>query len=153
MAVFGLAMLWERSLILAGALGTMRRQLERCIEYAQERRQFNQPIGKFQAVSHRIVEMKLRLETARLLFNEGNDLRDKGELQAALDRYVAANELAQGESGIDAGNQPADVERDQHGRGTKGAQRRNSPAPDQPTWLRKSVRLMISFLYPQQARR
>ena len=58
---------WERSCILASSVGAMQRQLERCIEYAQERRQFGQPIGKFQAVSNRIVDMKVRLETARLL--------------------------------------------------------------------------------------
>jgi L-prolyl-PCP dehydrogenase len=67
MAIFSRAMLWERSLILASAVGTMQRQLERCIEYAKERQQFGQAIGSFQAVSHRIVEMQLRLETARLL--------------------------------------------------------------------------------------
>ena len=67
MAIFNRAMLWERSLILASAVGTMRRQLERCIEYARERQQFGQAIGSYQAVSHRIVEMQLRLETARLL--------------------------------------------------------------------------------------
>ena len=67
MAVFNLAMLWERSLILAGSIGAMRRQLERCIDYAKERRQFGKPIADFQAVSHRIVEMRLRLDAARLL--------------------------------------------------------------------------------------
>lgn len=67
MAIFNQAMLWERSLILAGSVGAMQRQLERCIEYAGERRQFGQPIGKFQAVSHTIADMKVRLETARLL--------------------------------------------------------------------------------------
>ena len=39
---------WERSCILAGIIGGMERQLERSIKYAKTRRQFNQPIGKFQ---------------------------------------------------------------------------------------------------------
>jgi alkylation response protein AidB-like acyl-CoA dehydrogenase len=45
----------------------MQRQLERCIEYARQRQQFGQAIGKFQSVANRIVDMKIRLETARLL--------------------------------------------------------------------------------------
>src|SRR4029453_13216794 len=48
-------------------LGTMQRQLERCVEHARRRKQFGQPIGKFQSVANRIVDMKLRYETARLL--------------------------------------------------------------------------------------
>ena len=67
MAAFNSSMEWERSCILASTVGAMQRQLERCIEYASERKQFGQPIGTFQAVSHRIVDMKLRVETARLL--------------------------------------------------------------------------------------
>jgi alkylation response protein AidB-like acyl-CoA dehydrogenase len=67
MAIFNVAMLWERSCILASTVGAMQRQLERCIEYAKERKQFGQPIGKFQAVSHRIADMHVRVETARLL--------------------------------------------------------------------------------------
>jgi alkylation response protein AidB-like acyl-CoA dehydrogenase len=66
-AIFNSSMDWERSCILASAVGSMERQLERCIAYAKERTQFGQTIGKFQAVSHKIVDMKLRLETARLL--------------------------------------------------------------------------------------
>jgi hypothetical protein len=67
MALFNSAIDWERACILAGSVGTMQRQLEESIAYARERTQFGQPIGKFQAVSHRIVDMKMRLETARLL--------------------------------------------------------------------------------------
>ncbi len=63
--VFIASMEWERGAILAATLGTMRRQLERCITHARTRRQFGQPIGKFQAVSHRIAEMAVRLETCR----------------------------------------------------------------------------------------
>ena len=66
MAVFNSSMRWERSLILAASVGTMQRQLERCIDYARDRRQFGQSIGSFQSVSNKIVEMKLRVETARL---------------------------------------------------------------------------------------
>ena len=51
------AMELERGAILASALGTMRRQLERCIDHARTRKQFGQPIGKFQSVSNRIVDM------------------------------------------------------------------------------------------------
>jgi hypothetical protein len=34
------------------------------------------------------------LDTARALFNEGNDLKDAGDLKGALERYLAADELA-----------------------------------------------------------
>ena len=66
-AVFAAAMEWERCYILVPALGAMRRQLESCIEYARARRQFGRPIGKNQSVANEIVEMRLRLETSRLL--------------------------------------------------------------------------------------
>jgi alkylation response protein AidB-like acyl-CoA dehydrogenase len=67
MMIFNHSIEWERACILASTIGTMERQLQSCIEYARNRKQFGQPIGKNQAVSHRIVDMKLRLETARLL--------------------------------------------------------------------------------------
>jgi alkylation response protein AidB-like acyl-CoA dehydrogenase len=67
MAIFNTSMDWERSLILATAVGSMQRQLERAVSQAKERRQFGQPIGKFQAVAHRIVDMRVRVEAARLL--------------------------------------------------------------------------------------
>ncbi len=70
MAIFTTSMDWERSFILAPAVGTMQRQLERCIAYARDRRQFGQSIGKFQAVSHRIVDMALRVKAARLVLYE-----------------------------------------------------------------------------------
>ena len=44
--VFRASMEWERGAILAWTLGTMRRQLERCIAHARTRKQFGKPIGK-----------------------------------------------------------------------------------------------------------
>ncbi len=66
-AVFATAMDWERILLVAGHVGTIERLLETSIAYARTRRQFGQPIGRFQAVAHRIADMKVQLEAARLL--------------------------------------------------------------------------------------
>lgn len=82
--VFNTSMTWERSCILASTVGTMERLLERSVAYAQDRRQFGQPIGSFQAVAHRLVDMKLRVETARLLVYRLAWLLDNGR-EAALD--------------------------------------------------------------------
>lgn len=67
MSVFNHSIDWERSCILASAVGTMRRQVEQCVAYARSRRQFGHHIGQFQAVSHRIVDMRTRVDAARLL--------------------------------------------------------------------------------------
>jgi alkylation response protein AidB-like acyl-CoA dehydrogenase len=66
-AIFTHAMDWERVCLFASHVGTMERLLEQALAYARDRKQFGQPIGKFQAVSHRIADMKVRLEAARLL--------------------------------------------------------------------------------------
>jgi alkylation response protein AidB-like acyl-CoA dehydrogenase len=66
-AVFESSMEWERGCILATCLGVMRRQLEACIKHARARKQFGRPIGKFQSVANKIVDMKVRLETCRPL--------------------------------------------------------------------------------------
>ena len=64
-ALFTHSMTWERGLILASAVGAMQRQLEACVRYASERKQFGEAIGKFQLVGQRLVHMKRRLEEAR----------------------------------------------------------------------------------------
>lgn len=65
--IFNHSMGWERSCILATDVGAMERQLETSIEYARTRQQFGKPIGSFQLVASKIVDMKLALETSRLL--------------------------------------------------------------------------------------
>jgi alkylation response protein AidB-like acyl-CoA dehydrogenase len=65
--IFNTAVEWERSYIFASHLGAMKRQLEECINYVKERKQFNRPIGNFQAISNRIANMKMNIELARLM--------------------------------------------------------------------------------------
>jgi alkylation response protein AidB-like acyl-CoA dehydrogenase len=79
MAVFNSSMGWERSCILASAVGAMQRQLEACVGYARERKQFGQAIGKFQSVAGKVADMYLRLEAARLLVYQAAWLAQQGK--------------------------------------------------------------------------
>lgn len=65
--IFTTAMDWERICLGASHIGTMERLLEQTLNYARTRSQFGQTIGKFQAVGHRIADMKVQLEAARML--------------------------------------------------------------------------------------
>jgi alkylation response protein AidB-like acyl-CoA dehydrogenase len=85
--LFTRSMTWERGCILATAVGAMQRIEETCVRYAKTRRQFGQPIGKFQHIAGKIVDMQLRLQTSRLLLYYGAWLRSTGKsgfLEAAL---------------------------------------------------------------------
>jgi alkylation response protein AidB-like acyl-CoA dehydrogenase len=66
-ALFATAMDWERILLVASHVGAMSRLLETSVTYARTRVQFGQAIGKFEAVAHKIADMKVQLEAARLL--------------------------------------------------------------------------------------
>lgn len=87
-AIFNCSMELERSGILASYLGTMERQLEACIGYARSRKQFGRPIGRFQAIAHRLANMKIRIETARWLVYKVAWLKQQGK-SAVLDAAIA----------------------------------------------------------------
>lgn len=87
-AIFNHSMGWERSCILATSVGAMEHQLERCIEYAKTRSQFDKPIGRFQLVATKIADMKVRLETSRLLLYHAAASQASGGM-TALDAAVA----------------------------------------------------------------
>jgi alkylation response protein AidB-like acyl-CoA dehydrogenase len=96
--VFECSMEWERGCILANCLGLMRRQLEDCVRHAQTRRQFGKAIGKYQSVSNRLVDMKVRLETCQPLVYRIGRLKDRGQdalLEAAVAKlYVSESFVA-----------------------------------------------------------
>jgi len=102
-SIFNSSQEWERAVILASQLGAMEHQLEQVITYANERRQFGQPIGKFQSVSNRIADMKVRLETARLLTYKAAWLKSLGKsvmLEAAIAKLYVSESFVQ--SSLDA---------------------------------------------------
>ncbi|MGH7435503.1 MAG: acyl-CoA dehydrogenase family protein, partial [Polyangiaceae bacterium] len=98
--LFEMAMTWERTCLFGIYVGQMDHLIEMCIERARSRRQFGRAIGDFQAISHRIAEMKLRLEAARLLLYRACDKCDRGE-DARLD--VAMAKVAVSEAAVKAG--------------------------------------------------
>jgi len=97
--IFHRTMDWERTFILAGQVGTMARRLEACIQYIRERRQFGQPIGKFQLIAEKIVRMRVRLDAARLLLYRAAWSKAQGK-SATLEASIA--KLFIGEAAVDS---------------------------------------------------
>ena len=57
----------ERLIIAAQSLGMARRAMDDVLVYVKERKQFGQPIGSFQTISHRLADLATELECCRLL--------------------------------------------------------------------------------------
>ena len=101
--IFKHAMQWERACLFAAYVGLMERQLERTTEHARTRQQFGKPLSYNQSIAHRIVDMKLRLEAARLLLYRACWALDQGKdatLEISLAK-VAVSEAAL-QSSLDA---------------------------------------------------
>jgi acyl-CoA dehydrogenase len=58
---------WERLLMALGAVGSMDSLIERTVAFMREREAFGRPIGKFQALRHKLAEMAVKLEASRSL--------------------------------------------------------------------------------------
>ncbi|WP_211210226.1 acyl-CoA dehydrogenase family protein [Actinopolyspora halophila] len=66
-AIFQHSMGWERSCLFAGYLGLLDRIVDDVRARVTSRKQFGESLSRFQAVAHRVADMKLRAESARLL--------------------------------------------------------------------------------------
>ncbi len=98
-AVFAHAVDAERAFLYAGQLGATERVLDLAIERARTRMASGRNIGSFQAVSHRIVDLKLRHEAARLLLYKAAALYDRGESVA---QAAALTKIQAAEQGVEA---------------------------------------------------
>ena len=97
--VFTHAMDWERVCLFASHLGALQRLLESGVQYAKTRTQFGQPISKFQAVAHKLVDLKVRLEAARLLTYQSASRLEKTRtvsMDAAMTKLFVSESLVQG---------------------------------------------------------
>ncbi len=95
---------WERTVMIASAVGGMARTLDDAVGYAKQRRAFGKPIAEFQAVSHKLADMRIRLETSRLLLRYAAWRKDQGlphQLEASMAKaHVAECATRSAEDGI-----------------------------------------------------
>lgn len=70
--------------IAAQALGIAQGAFDRIINYVKQRKQFGQPIGAFQALQHRIADLRTQLEAARLLIYKAAWNYDQGRIDPGL---------------------------------------------------------------------
>ena len=69
--------------VAAMALGRAHRAFEESREWAENRKQFGQPIGHFQGVSFQLADMYVELNAAELLTLEAAWKHDKGQMSMA----------------------------------------------------------------------
>jgi acyl-CoA dehydrogenase len=96
---------WERLVMALGSVGGMQAMLDRTIQFALEREAFGRPIGKHQAIRHKIAEMAVKVETGRAvtynalrLFAEGQDaIREVtiAKLKTQRDAFDVADDALQ----------------------------------------------------------
>lgn len=85
-AILDAALDYGAGLLCAEALGAMQVLFDATLEYLKTRQQFGAPIGKFQALQHRMADMAIHLEQARSM------------------ALLAALTLARGRGGVNGGN-------------------------------------------------
>ena len=93
----------ERAFIFAGIIGIMQWQLEQVIQHSRQRQVNGTHLGANQAISHKIAEMKCRLDTCLLWVNECARLKDTGKrisLASAQTKLIASEAFLQ--SSLDA---------------------------------------------------
>lgn len=86
---------WDRCTLLSPMLGAALNNLDSCARYANERQQFKRPIRNFQAIQHRIADMKVFVEAVRLAVYRVASAKDNGQmlnpLQAAVSKVYAGD--------------------------------------------------------------
>lgn len=102
-AIFHSSMAWERACLFAQYVGVMDRQLDDVIAFAKERRQFGKALGRHQAIAHRVADMKLRLDAARLLLHRACWMKSEG-VECGMEISLAKLAISEAavQSGLDA---------------------------------------------------
>ena len=91
------ALAHARLIEAASCIGCAQQAVDAAVRYAGERQQFGQPIGKFQAISHLLVDLQVEVDAARTLLYRAawrTDADDDAIHETAL-AHLAASEALQ----------------------------------------------------------
>jgi len=80
---------WDRSALLAPFVGVTTYLLKKCGDYARGRVQFGRPIGQFQAIKHKLADIRIFGEAARALVYRIAWCKDQGRPLNHLEAAVA----------------------------------------------------------------
>jgi len=85
-----------RITIAARSVGIAQAALDEAKKYANDREQFGQPIGEFQAIQHKIADMDTKTRAARLLMHDAADKKMRGEdyIKEAAQAKLYASEVS-----------------------------------------------------------
>jgi alkylation response protein AidB-like acyl-CoA dehydrogenase len=92
----------ERVLISGGYVGAAQATVDESLSYAKSRRQFDRPIGEFQALTHALADIQTEVDAARLLMQRAAWAHDQGQDTSRIaamaklkgsETYVAAARL------------------------------------------------------------
>ena len=85
-----------RITIAARGVGIARAALDEARDYANEREQFDQPIGEFQSIKHKLADMDTKIQAAKLLMHKAADKKIRGEdyIKASAQAKLYASEVS-----------------------------------------------------------
>lgn len=88
------------------AIGIARAALEESVQYARDRRQFDRPIGDFQAIQWKLADMQVELDAAHLLAMRAAWLKEQGR---AFSREASMSKVFSTEMANRAANQAVQI--------------------------------------------
>ncbi len=82
--------------VAARGVGIAQAALDASVAYAEQREQFDQPIGAFQSIRHKLANMDTKLQTAKMLMHRAADrkIRDEPFVKAAAQAKLHASEVS-----------------------------------------------------------
>ncbi|PKL38815.1 MAG: acyl-CoA dehydrogenase [Spirochaetae bacterium HGW-Spirochaetae-1] len=98
---------WDRSSLLAPFIGALQFFIEECTRYSQERVQFDKPINQFQAIQHKLADLKIIKEAARMVVYRVAHDKDTGKPLNHLHTSIA--KAITGDWGIKAANEAVQI--------------------------------------------
>jgi len=89
---------WERTVMVASAIGGMEAQLAGCVEYAKERKAFGKSISQFEMIQDKLARMRVNINASRWLLYHAAWLKQEGKphmQEASIAKYFVAEAAVQ----------------------------------------------------------